>query len=63
MKGENFLEILGILYVKFEQFSSKILRSWLNFWGNFFKKFVQISGEFLGMNATKILRKYLRDFR
>ncbi len=35
-KGENFMEILGKLCVKFEQFSSKILsRSWLTCWGNF----------------------------
>ncbi len=42
-KGENFLEILGKLYVKFEQFSSKILsRSWLNFLGNFWKNLYKL---------------------
>ncbi len=57
-KGENFLEILDKLYVKFEQFSNKILsRSWVILW-KFLEKCVQISGKVLGMNVAKILREY-----
>ncbi len=46
-KGGNFLEILAKIYVKFEQFSSKILsRSWLNLWGNFWKNLYKFQENF-----------------
>ncbi len=63
-KEDNFLKILGKLYIKFEQFSNKIFIEMLTkFLRKFLEKFVQILGKFSRMNVATILRKYLRNFR
>ncbi len=49
-KGENFLEILCKLYVKFEIFSSKTTK----FLRKFLEKFVQISGKFSEIMLQKL---------
>ncbi len=61
-KGENFLEILDKLQVKFEQFLSKILsKSWLNFWGNFGKMCTNLRKLF-GNECCKNFKKIFKGF-
>ncbi len=55
-KEENFLEILGKLYVKFEQFLGEILsRSSLNFWEIFGK--ICTNFRMFGNGCCKNLKK------
>ncbi len=54
-KRENFLKILGKLYLKFEQLSNNIFIEILTYpLRKFLEKFVDISGKLSGMNVAKI---------
>ncbi len=59
-KRENFLEILGKLSLKFEQFSSKIVsKLWLNFWENFRKNFLKFQENFREWMLQKFFKFYI----